>query len=96
MNEPRFEVFPETQWVRVNGEEGGSGRRQVPTGEFCWHFKAANGRITFTGGESFGDRRGAHQSISGVVGDVLGVWGITNAHPTSLIPSRLRIVDLIG
>lgn len=91
-NQPRFEVFPEKRLAGAMNEAGEV--VDVLTGQFCWHFKDANGHITFTGGESFTRREDAHRSIRGVVNDVLGVWGITNVHPDSLIPSRLSIVDL--
>lgn len=41
-----------------------------PTGQFAWHFKDANGRITFTGGEAFTRREDAHRAIRGVCLDV--------------------------
>lgn len=61
-NQPHFEVFPEIS--RTPPSMG------AQTGQFCWHFKDANGRITFTGGEAFTRREDAHRSIEGVVFDV--------------------------
>jgi uncharacterized protein YegP (UPF0339 family) len=68
MNRPHFEVFPEM----IRGSDHCQGE---PTGQFCWHFKDANGRITFTGGEAFTRREDAHRSIEGVRRDV-GVCGV--------------------
>jgi hypothetical protein len=65
MNEPRYEVFPER--VPATRADVGDGTR--PTGQFCWHFKDANGKITHVGGESFSRRGDAHRSIRGVVAD---------------------------
>lgn len=68
MNKPRFEVFPEMEDALLGDDPVYD---KVPTGQFCWHFKDANARITFTGGESFTRREDAHRSIEGVVEDVL-------------------------
>jgi hypothetical protein len=68
-NQPHFEVFPETRDVPYN-DHGKVAYTHEPTGQFVWHFKDANGRITFTGGESFTRREDAHRSIRGVVFDV--------------------------
>ena len=60
-----------------------------PTGEFCWHFRDANARITFTGGESFTRREDAHRAIEGVRRDV-GVCGVCRQGGVNRPP----IVDL--
>lgn len=69
-SEPRFEVFPEkrTELGLVASED-----RAVLTGQFVWHFKDADARITFNGAESFARREDANRSIRGAVVDVLGV-----------------------
>lgn len=67
MNEPRFEVFPERR--RHTGQPGDF--PEPLTGAFAWHFRDANARITFTGGESFTRREDAHRSIRGVGKDVI-------------------------
>ena len=43
----------------------------VTRGAVYWHFRDANGRITFNGGEDFEDRHGAHRAIFGASFDVL-------------------------
>ena len=90
MNEPRFEVFPE--------KYAAEGRwPPKPTGEFVWHFKDANGRITFTGGESFTRREDAHRSIRGSVLDSLrlsGLYGPAVNFNEEYIAKALPIVDL--
>jgi hypothetical protein len=87
MNEPRFEVFPEMY------DEPDEEARCEPTGEFVWHFQDANGRITFTGGESFTRREDAHRSIEGAAIDVAHMIsaGVTDGHIRKF---GLIIVDL--
>jgi hypothetical protein len=85
MNEPRYEVFPERhRWVEDNVE------RERLTGQFVWHFKDANGRIPFTGGEPFTRREDAHRSIEGAVYDVVRLV-IRPAHGLDLV---IPIIDL--
>jgi hypothetical protein len=68
MRVPRFEVFPEVEDALLGDDPVYD---KVPTGQFCWHFKDANGHITFTAGESFTRREDAHRSIRGTCADVL-------------------------
>lgn len=72
MNEPRFEVFPETT-AKIDPIHGPEDVK--PTGNFVWHFKDANGHITLTGGEAFSRREDAHRSIRGACEDVAVVLG---------------------
>jgi hypothetical protein len=90
MNEPRFEVFPEK--VPAARADIGDGTRL--TGEFVWHFKDANGRITFTGGESFTRREDAHRSIVGGVHDVDLILQGAEYADHNLEAHDLPIVDL--
>lgn len=89
-NQPRFEVFP------VESEEQVGGRwMSVPRSvrRYCWHFRDANGRITFTGGESFTRREDAHRALKGAAADVLCLAPITEDHKL-LALHTLPIVDL--
>lgn len=56
-----FEIYPQTR----HGAEGedGRGRRERPTGEFGWRFKAANGEIMAASGEGFTRREDANRAI---------------------------------
>jgi hypothetical protein len=56
-NEPRFEVYPRM------GPGPALGDDDVPTGEFGWRFRAANGQISAIGGEGFTRREDAHRAI---------------------------------
>ena len=80
-NQARFEVFPEMS----GGEPWG---QRAPTGEYCWHFRDANGRITFTGGESFSRREDAHRAIYKAVADVLRQVGLIDGY------RKVPIIDL--
>ena len=81
MNEPRYEVFPEE-----NHE------RDLP-GEFVWHFRDGNGKLTHNGGESFTRREDAHRSIRGVGADVALQMGF-NREQAEALASELTVVDL--
>lgn len=65
-----------------------------PTGRFAWHFKDANGHITFTGGESFARRDEAHRSICDVVADVLTQVMVPATERGTIDKDDLTIVDL--
>lgn len=98
VNEPRFEVFPEKPYAE--GDIPAEPEYTGPTGRFVWHFKDANGRITFIGGESFTRREDAHRSIREVAADVLVcVYGYEPVVAAAKIVFRehrglLPIVDL--
>lgn len=57
-NDPRFEVFPEREWKSTVERAD-----LVPTGEFRWRFRAANGKISAVSGEGFSDRTDAHRAV---------------------------------
>jgi hypothetical protein len=64
----RFEVFPLAHPAFPQNED------VIPPGvAFFWHFKDANGHITFTGGESFTRREDAHRSIYGAITDTVSL-----------------------
>ena len=89
-NQPRFEVFPEKR-VDIGSDDF----EPDTTGEFVWHFKDANGKLTHIGGEPFTRREDAHRSIIGSAYDYAKLLGVR------LLPSQrkalvdsLPIVDL--
>lgn len=88
---PRFEVFPEVEDALLGDDPVYD---KVPTGQFVWHFKDANGHITFTGGESFARREGAHRSIQGMAEDVAVCLGAVRGALLHGAIAHLPIVDL--
>lgn len=92
-NQPRFEVFPERHKRELHGKVDGIPPGPL-TGQYGWHLKDANGRITFTGGESFTRREDAHRAVRDSVADVLHMTRWTTAATESVILSRITIVDL--
>lgn len=67
MNDPRFEVFPQSDPNRGSTDAG-------MDREFYWRFRDANGRITFIGGEGFTRREDAHRAVRGACADVIGLY----------------------
>jgi uncharacterized protein YegP (UPF0339 family) len=57
-NQARFEVYPQ-----MGDFPGNPHRDCVPTGEYGWRFRAANGQITATGGEGFTREEDAERAI---------------------------------
>lgn len=57
-NEARFEVYPQMHDTGPDDCE-----RLTPSGEYGWHFRAADGQITAIGGEGFTRREDAHRAI---------------------------------
>lgn len=91
MNEPRFEVVPEMG----EADHDGMGTERFPTGEFCWHFKDANGHITFTGEESFTRREDAHRSIEGAGLDaIVALTDLTREEAYGSLLAEPPIIDL--
>lgn len=67
MNDPRFEIFPE--------RHPGSGDAPGPlTGQFAWHFRAANGEIVATGAEAYTRREDASRAIHEFLDAVYAGW----------------------
>jgi uncharacterized protein YegP (UPF0339 family) len=62
-NEPRFEVYPRQRSEPVYVDDPEGARRDVPTGDFGWRFRAANGKITAIGGEGFTRREDARCAV---------------------------------
>jgi hypothetical protein len=90
MNEPRFEVFPETKKYEIT--DGGLTGDEL-TGEFIWHFRAANGELRFTGGESFTRRRDAHRAVKGAMYAVLHLF-LGDGIGITVSDRRIPVVDL--
>jgi uncharacterized protein YegP (UPF0339 family) len=63
--EAHFEVYPQHRTVTEGGVTMPGGVRTVeePTGEYGWRFRAANGEISATGGESFTREEDAERAI---------------------------------
>jgi hypothetical protein len=73
-NDPRFEVYPRREEVRVHeGAQDPAAAEDIGgklTGEFGWRFRAANGQISAIGGEGFTRREDAHRAVGDFVVDV--------------------------
>jgi hypothetical protein len=78
--EPHFEIYPEHK-----APDGATASEAiaVPTGEYCWRFRAANGAIVAVGGESFTREDDANRAIHEFVQHVLGA----QPHPPILTAS---------
>jgi hypothetical protein len=85
----RFEVLPEKR-----AEVDTSLPLSYPglTGLYRWHFRDADGRITFTGGGAFTRREDAHRSIRRAAANVARLLGVavSTSPPSPVLP----IVDL--
>lgn len=89
-NHARFETRPTMKTIGDTPES----ERRVPTGEFYWHHRDANGRITFTGGENFTTRHDAHRAIAGAVEDaIMAAFAGDMTAQVSVKPEALPILD---
>jgi hypothetical protein len=97
VNQPRFEVFPE-KVARPRFSENDPAYRDdevgALTGQFVWHFKDANGKLTHIGGQPFTRREDAHRAICGVVADALSLAMGFEIPTENVNPERIPIVDL--
>lgn len=94
-NQPRFEVFPEAREVARRIDATSATSTTAPTGQFVWHFKDANGKITFTGGEPFTRREDAHRSIIGTAYDYAKLLGLKlDPDQRKSLVDFLSIIDL--
>lgn len=87
-NDPRFECWPESDDDRSSTDSGFDE-------QFFWHFRDANGRLTFTGGESFDSRANAHRAIRGAAQSVVEL--VLGGDQTDLVEASigdLEILDL--